>query len=341
MLQALNSNNMPQPQQTQAAVAVHLPQASTNNGVVDYAQYTQAQFQAALAQYPAWLQKEFLRRRQRQLDELNCVEDPKIRHWSAICPRDNDKDNKDNKDKNTNTIFNDDKKTNNDTNINKNGHSNDENINTNNSNHNSIHFMVSESPQGRSSCEYLSESAACSPPPYAYSPHHKHLLEQTSSPHQNSKFLYDTEHEQPPSPVASAAVSSTNPTISSQSRSSMLTCFAILDTLSVTGDKDKDEDKDEDKPQPTSPPKVDEPEEIQKESVSAAESQSVKDEDQENDGDVDINGKFHILDDMLDDEDDEGDEEEEVQEIKEIVISQQVIIMIKYILDILHREKAM
>lgn len=48
------------------------------------------------SQYPQWVQKEYMRRLQRQFEELNTIEDPKIHHWSNIYPRTNNNTNKKN-----------------------------------------------------------------------------------------------------------------------------------------------------------------------------------------------------------------------------------------------------
>jgi len=87
VLQALTSSNAPK--YCSSATRVPRPCIDSTN-LQQFANYSQLQLQQALAQYPQWLQKEYIRRLQRQYEELYVVEDPKIHHWSAICPRDND-----------------------------------------------------------------------------------------------------------------------------------------------------------------------------------------------------------------------------------------------------------
>merc|ERR1719445_2152582 len=89
VLQTVNPMQQPQP----IATAHHLlpNDASMAMQLQQFSKYSAYQLQAALAAYPTWLQKEYVRRLQRQYDELYTIEDPKILHASSICPRKADK----------------------------------------------------------------------------------------------------------------------------------------------------------------------------------------------------------------------------------------------------------
>lgn len=69
------------------ALSSGYPMDAMAQTMAQYAQYTQPQLQQVLSAYPPWFQKELVRRLRRQYEEMYVVEDPKICHWSAICPR--------------------------------------------------------------------------------------------------------------------------------------------------------------------------------------------------------------------------------------------------------------
>jgi len=158
-------------------ISAQQPMIDISSQLQQFSNYSQPQLQSIMAQYPQWLQKEYMRRLQRQYEEMYVVEDPKILHQSSICPRA------------TNLCH---------PHANKPqlaqlavaAVSNAENVANNAQTQHTQSHMLAESDleAGGTSCEYWSESTAASPSPYAYSPHTqaKHY-ETTSSPQQQAQ----------------------------------------------------------------------------------------------------------------------------------------------------------
>ena len=125
----------------------------SNNHLLQHLHPSSIQIQRALCKYPLWLQKEYMRRIKRQYEELYVVEDPKIHHWSAICPRNEiKKESQQQQQQHPYSLLSP-----------QSSIANDENIN--------IHqttVLLSDDDN-----DYLSEShsAPMSPSPFSYSPH--------------------------------------------------------------------------------------------------------------------------------------------------------------------------
>jgi len=193
--------------------------------LAQYAQYTQPQLQQVMAQYPPWFQKELMRRLQRQYEEMYVVEDPKIHHWSAICPRDTDTDT-----------------------LNEQLTDNDKKkvlpavpaLPQPKSNQSQMAMASPASACGRSSCHFLSPSLSAGPNfdgGLAYSPHHQ--TEATSSPPPEHPSLDPLDSEQAPSsqsslksPRTPRALCSDAVSLQPQTKTaSRATCFQILDVI--------------------------------------------------------------------------------------------------------------
>eukprot|EP01083_Nonionella_stella_P036233 98880_1 len=196
VLQSLSNAQTMQPT-AMSSSASHIvsDNKSMNANLAQFSKYSQLQLQHALSQYPAWLQKEYMRRLQRQYEELYTVEDPKIHHWSAICPRQatvsptpTPRAAKDTKYTYALSSYN-------------------------------LMGMLSESASEEpSSVEYLSESVSLSPSPYAYSARH------ACSPQKETKFSFDESMCKSPSPDTPIEPSE-------KSNSARATCFELLDCI--------------------------------------------------------------------------------------------------------------
>ena len=223
-------------------VSCGYPMDAMAQTLAQYAQYTQPQLQQVLAAYPPWFQKELMRRLQRQYEEMYVVEDPKILHLSAICPRLARPEPSPTHDAKKKAL----------------PQTNPSHSHNGASQHSAMSMASPASACGRSSCHFLSPSASLSASPYphfdgAYSPHH-HQLEATTSPHEHScehehsslePQALDTSQQLSHSELKSPRSPRTPRTVSmSMQPTSRLSCFQILDFIATDNEASDEDDTD-------------------------------------------------------------------------------------------------
>eukprot|EP01084_Bolivina_argentea_P155154 270404_1 len=184
-----------------------------NAQLEQFANFSTLQLQQALSQYPLWLQKEYMRRIKRQYDEMYVIEDPKIHHWSAICPRKEEQKNQTKNDKKNN----------------------DENVVINEQ-------SESEGRLTDDDDEYFSDSASAqmSPSPFSYSPHNP---ENTTSP----KGTHDDGISGAPILSINGASNNTliSPSIAPTTPGRPVTCFMVLEDMTTNDDEEEGNQEDE------------------------------------------------------------------------------------------------